>query len=250
MINNGQQEETIRELATTLVLEPGQIAVIGCRPEYKRSLGSFMLTQSVAHSDQRIEKLIMIWASRNLQGQGDNDGAANTTDRPTLFQRLMGPTPGSNRAKPAPPTPEIPPIDTSVPTAAVEHGRAATGRNTTGHPARPSPTAHHPRKLQTTGNERPGTLNAAERSGWDRMIRSGRIYATTSVWTLNQASSSKDRRPWMDSWRTDRVSWPHLRVAEIGTRPRRWHGALRTRVGCRAPPPPSPVGARTVRSSS
>ena len=70
MINNGQQEETIRELATTLVLAPGQIAVIGCRPEFKRSLGSFMLTQSVAHSDQRIEKLIMIWASRNLQGTG------------------------------------------------------------------------------------------------------------------------------------------------------------------------------------
>ena len=73
MIKSGQQEETIRELATTLVLAPGQIAVIGCRPEFKRSLGSFMLTESVAHSDQRVEKLVMIWASRNLQGMGDND---------------------------------------------------------------------------------------------------------------------------------------------------------------------------------
>ena len=55
------------------MLEPGQVAVIGCRPEFKRSLGSFMLTQSVAHSDQRVEKLIMIWASRNLQGMGTNE---------------------------------------------------------------------------------------------------------------------------------------------------------------------------------
>ena len=116
MINNGQQEETFRELATTFVLEPGQIAVIGCRPEYKRSLGSFMLTESVAHSDQRLEKLVMIWASRNLQGQGDNDGTSSTTDRPRLFKRLIGPTPSPTIAKPAPP-PEIPPLDTSVPTA-------------------------------------------------------------------------------------------------------------------------------------
>ena len=99
MINNGQQEETIRELATTLVLEPGQIAVIGYRPEYKRSLGNFMLTQSVAHSDQRLEKLVMIWASRNLQGQGDNDGTSNTTDRPTLFKRLMGADAKPNRGQ-------------------------------------------------------------------------------------------------------------------------------------------------------
>ena len=115
MINNGQQEETIRELATTLVLAPGQIAVIGCRPEFKRSLGSFMLTQSVAHSDQRLEKLVMIWASRNLQGRVTTTRRSNTTDRPKLFQRLMGPTPSPTIAKPGPPTPEMPPLDTSVP---------------------------------------------------------------------------------------------------------------------------------------
>ncbi len=90
MINNGQQEETIRELATTLVLEPGQIAVIGCRPEFKRSLGNFMLTESVAHSDQRVEKLIMIWASRNLQGTGDNDGAFHHNRSPDVVQTTDG----------------------------------------------------------------------------------------------------------------------------------------------------------------
>ena len=39
MINNGQQEETIRELATTLVLEPGQIAVIGSPPRVQTQPG-------------------------------------------------------------------------------------------------------------------------------------------------------------------------------------------------------------------
>jgi hypothetical protein len=110
-INNGQQEETIRELATTLVLEPGQVLVIGCRPEPKRGLGVFMLTQSVAHSDERLEKLVLIWASRNLQGQGPNDRESNLTDRPRLFKRLNAPT-----ATPTPPAtmPEIP-ADTSLP---------------------------------------------------------------------------------------------------------------------------------------
>ena len=120
-INNGQQEDTIRELATTLVLEPGQVAVIGCRPEHKRSLGSFLLTQSVAHSDQRIEKLILIWASRNLQGQGPNDREPNLTDRPRLLKWLMGPAPTPN-AKPAAPVPEMP-ADTSIPDDATSHRR-------------------------------------------------------------------------------------------------------------------------------
>jgi hypothetical protein len=114
-INTGQHEETIRELATKFVLDPGQVAVIGCRPEYKRGLGSFLLTQSVAQSDQRIEKLILIWASRNLQGQGQKDRESNTSDRPRLLKWLMGPAPTPN-AKPIAPSPEIP-TDTSIPDA-------------------------------------------------------------------------------------------------------------------------------------
>jgi hypothetical protein len=126
MINNGQQEETIRELATTLVLKPGQIAVIGCRPEFKRSLGNFMLTESVAHSDQRVEKLIMIWASRNLQGTGDNDDHSTATDRPTLFRRLMTPTPTPIIARPEPPTPEMPSLNSTAPPTAVNTSTAPT----------------------------------------------------------------------------------------------------------------------------
>jgi hypothetical protein len=123
-INSGQQEETIRELAATLVLEPGQVAVVGCRPEHKRSLGRFMFTQAEAHSAERVEKLVLIWASRNQQGQGPNDGTANTTDRPKLFQKLIGPAPSPAAAKSSAPEPDIPLTDTLAPGGASKNAGA------------------------------------------------------------------------------------------------------------------------------
>ena len=159
-INNGQQEETIREMATTLVLEPGQVAVIGCRPEFKRSLGSFMLTQAVAHSDQRIEKLILIWATRNLSGQINSDNEAKTSDRPKLFQRLIGPTSTPTVTKPNPPAPEIPQIDTSVPTAEFTKITSGTGASAGGPPAQakpptPTPPANTPATDAGKSNQSP-----------------------------------------------------------------------------------------------
>jgi hypothetical protein len=116
-INDGQQEDTIRELATGLLLEPGQIAVIGCRPELKRGLGTFFFTQSVAHSDQRMQKLILIWASRNLQGIGADDRNSKTGDRPALFKRLVGPpsSPPQNPPRPIPTMPVGTGVDTPLP---------------------------------------------------------------------------------------------------------------------------------------
>jgi hypothetical protein len=65
---DGQQEETFRELAASLTLQPGQVAVIGCRVEGARSLGSFLLTQPEANSDRLTQRLILIWASRTNLG--------------------------------------------------------------------------------------------------------------------------------------------------------------------------------------
>ena len=45
-INDGQQEEALGDLAANLCLEPGQVVVIGCRPEQERSLGAFLFTAS------------------------------------------------------------------------------------------------------------------------------------------------------------------------------------------------------------
>ena len=106
-INNGQEEDTFRELATSITLEPGQVAVLGCRPEQKRGLGALFFTQTVANSDQRMEKLILIWASRNMQGMGPNDRNKDK-DRPTFIQRLVGPAPPTqNPSRPAPAMPRV-----------------------------------------------------------------------------------------------------------------------------------------------
>ncbi|WP_406697844.1 hypothetical protein V5E97_03255 [Singulisphaera sp. Ch08] len=64
MQKDGQQEESLRELATTLTLQPGQIAVVGCLPEASRSLGSFMFTQPEANSDRLLQRVLLVWASR------------------------------------------------------------------------------------------------------------------------------------------------------------------------------------------
>ena len=64
MLKDGQQEDTLRELAATLTLEPGQVAVIGCRPDRPRSLGAFLFTQPEPNSDRLLQKLVLIWAAR------------------------------------------------------------------------------------------------------------------------------------------------------------------------------------------
>jgi hypothetical protein len=79
-INDGQQEETLPDLAANLVLEPGQMAVVGCRPEHQHSLGAFLFTQSDSHADQRRQKLILVWADRNQLGTLGEKAAK--TDRP------------------------------------------------------------------------------------------------------------------------------------------------------------------------
>jgi len=104
-INDGQKEETLRDLPVNLVVEPGQAVVVGCLPEQRRGLGSFLFTQSVAHSDQREQKLIVIWASRMNKEGVIEAGSNHASDRPKLFKRLIGPVP-----KPATPKAAVPPF--------------------------------------------------------------------------------------------------------------------------------------------
>jgi hypothetical protein len=69
MLKDGQQEETLRELAASLTLQPGQAAVIGCDPDRRGSLGSFLFTQPENNSDRLIQKVVIIWASRTNLGE-------------------------------------------------------------------------------------------------------------------------------------------------------------------------------------
>ena len=67
-IVDGQQEETLRDLATTLTLEPGQTAVISSDPDRPGSLGAFLFTNAEANSDRLMQKLVIIRASRTNVG--------------------------------------------------------------------------------------------------------------------------------------------------------------------------------------
>lgn len=66
---DGQQEESLRELATTLSVQPGQVIVVGCIPEATRSLGSFLFTQPEANSDRLLQRVLLVWASRGSLAQ-------------------------------------------------------------------------------------------------------------------------------------------------------------------------------------
>ena len=103
-IRDGQQEESIPELAADLVLETGQVVVMGCRPESQRSLGSFLFSEATAEGGPSHQRLILIWASRNLPGVIDEQ--SKNHDRPKLFKRQLGP----------PPPPGPPPSPTTTPT--------------------------------------------------------------------------------------------------------------------------------------
>jgi hypothetical protein len=79
-IKDGQPEEALPDLAASVVLESGQVAVVGCRTEQERSLGAFLFTQANAQGAERRQKLILVWADRNQLG---TPGAKTTkTDRP------------------------------------------------------------------------------------------------------------------------------------------------------------------------
>jgi hypothetical protein len=65
VMKNGQQEETFRDLAATLKLHVGQVAVIGPIPEARGSLGRFLMTATEANSDREVQKVLMVWAARS-----------------------------------------------------------------------------------------------------------------------------------------------------------------------------------------
>lgn len=81
MQKDGQQEETLRELATSLSVLPGQVVVVGCNPEASKSLGSFLFTKPEPNSDRLLQHVLLIWASRGglAQGAAGINGTPNLT---------------------------------------------------------------------------------------------------------------------------------------------------------------------------
>ena len=84
MVKDSQQEETLRELAATLTLQPGQVAVVGGRPEADRSLGSFLFNQPEVHSDRLSQKVVLIWASRTTAAAAEVPKGLVPVDPPDM----------------------------------------------------------------------------------------------------------------------------------------------------------------------
>lgn len=100
MLKNGQQEETLRDLAATLDIQPGQIAVIGFRGDSSSSLGSFLFSEVEANSDRAVQKVLLVWAARNNMGSNGDGGEARAV-RPSE-RSLEGPALARATSKPEP----------------------------------------------------------------------------------------------------------------------------------------------------
>jgi hypothetical protein len=81
-ISDGQQQEALRDLSATISLEPNQVAIVGCRPEQPRSLGAFLFTRAGSGGDERRQKLILVWATRNQVGTLGEKPARSDRPRP------------------------------------------------------------------------------------------------------------------------------------------------------------------------
>ena len=154
-----------------LVLEEGQVAVIGCRPENPQSLGTFLFSQPAAENDERHQRLVLIWASRNLTGVIPEASKAAAAIVPSCSVASSGPgraaaEPGPARPGPADdrpdrpsPTPRTPaPGPPRAPAKAAPTARC--GREPTGRSRRhrrdtqnPSPLAigSRPESLESPG---------------------------------------------------------------------------------------------------
>ena len=128
-IRDAQKEEALNELSVDLVLEEGQVAVIGCRPENLRSLGSFLFSQPAAENEERHQRLVLIWASRNMTGVIAE--APKGGDRPKLFRRLVAaPDEPPAPAQPDPPRRRSrPPPDPTTKPARLRRRKTVAGRN-------------------------------------------------------------------------------------------------------------------------
>jgi len=65
LMTDGQQEESLRELVASLTVQPGQVLVVGCRPNLPHSFGHFLLTEPEPHSDRMLQRVLLLWAARS-----------------------------------------------------------------------------------------------------------------------------------------------------------------------------------------
>jgi hypothetical protein len=101
-LKDGQQEETLRELAASLTVQPGQVLVVGCRTDLPHSLGHFLLTEPEPHSDRILQKVLLIWAGRSASSAEEG---ASPTDPPKDLEPVDPPDLLGHPASPDPARP-------------------------------------------------------------------------------------------------------------------------------------------------
>ena len=105
MPKDGQEEESLRELTTSLTLQPGQVAVVGGIPGRRGSLGAFLFTRPEAGSDRLTQKVLFVRASRSNLGLPGSQPDARPSLVPEEPPDLPGPAHKKDdtaRATPAP----------------------------------------------------------------------------------------------------------------------------------------------------
>jgi hypothetical protein len=82
-VKDGQAEETLRDLAASLTLQPGQTAVLGANPDRPGSLGAFLFTHTEANSNRLLQRVVLLRAGRS------NVGIPGSMPTPTNHPRLL-----------------------------------------------------------------------------------------------------------------------------------------------------------------
>lgn len=104
-MRDAQQEDLLRDLATTITMKPGQTLVIGCRPEQARTLGTFLFLHPESKTDRILQSVLIVQASRNNDGTPplkviEDDEPAVAT--PAASGATAGPAPGLPVSEPTP----------------------------------------------------------------------------------------------------------------------------------------------------
>ena len=81
-ISNSQEQDSLQELMSSTIIQPGEVVLISCDAAQDRTLGSFLFTFVEANSDRKMQHLVMIWASRNKTGTIEADKLHTPVDRP------------------------------------------------------------------------------------------------------------------------------------------------------------------------
>ena len=86
-LKDGQKEDTLRDLAISVDLVPGQTLVLGGRLDQPRSLGAFLFTQPEPDGDKVLQSVLLIQAARNKMGEISDKPIGEPGELPDLAVR-------------------------------------------------------------------------------------------------------------------------------------------------------------------